>query len=159
MKARVYIETSVVSYYTARASRDIVVAGHQQATQELWGRFGIEYEPCVSAIVVKEAGGGDPERADERLRAIASFPALDVDEEAGGLAAKILAGGAIPQEYPEDALHVAVAAVNGLEILLTWNFTHLNNPFTRMMLRQVIENEGYHSPEICSPDELLESDR
>jgi hypothetical protein len=52
-----------------------------------------------------------------------------------------------------------VAAVNGVEVLITWNFAHLNNPFTRMMVRQTIENEGYSCPEICSPEELLEADQ
>jgi predicted nucleic acid-binding protein len=82
---------------------------------------------------------------------------LDIDEEARVLAETIIAGKAIPEEYPEDALHVAVAAVNGIQVLVTWNFTHLNNPFTRMMVRQVVQNAGYECPEICSPDELLES--
>jgi hypothetical protein len=52
-----------------------------------------------------------------------------------------------------------VAAVNGIEVVITWNFAHLNNPFTRKMVRQIIEGEGYGSPEICSPEELLEVDK
>jgi hypothetical protein len=63
------------------------------------------------------------------------------------------------QEYPEDALHIAVAAVNGIDVLVTWNFAHLNNPFTRMMVRHLVENAGYRCPELCSPDELLEAIR
>jgi hypothetical protein len=74
------------------------------------------------------------------------------------LAEKIIAGRGIPEEYPEDALHIAVAAVNGMEVVITWNFAHLNNPFTRMMVRQTVENAGYGCPEICSPEELLEVD-
>jgi len=73
------------------------------------------------------------------------------------LAAKIIDGHGIPDEHPEDALHVAVAAVNGMDVLVTWNFAHLNNPFTRMMVRQIVQNEGYQCPELCSPDELLEA--
>lgn len=90
--------------------------------------------------------------------AIESFPRLDVDDEARVLAEKIILRKAIPGEYPEDALHIAVAAVNGMEVILTWNFAHLNNPFTRRMVRQVVEGEGYECPEICSPEELLEVD-
>jgi len=84
---------------------------------------------------------------------------LDIDDECRTLAEKIIDGRGIPEEHPEDALHVTVAAVNGIEVIVTWNITHLNNPFTRMMLRQIVENEGYECPEICSPDELLEVDR
>jgi hypothetical protein len=109
--------------------------------------------------VFEEAGKGDPGQAHMRLAAIESFPMLDVDEEARFLAEKIILRKAVPAEYPEDALHIAIAAVNGAEVILTWNFAHLNNPFTRKLVRQVVEGEGYECPEICSPEELLEADK
>ena len=87
---------------------------------------------------------------------MSSFVVLAIDDEARSLAEKIISEKGIPEEYPEDALHIAVAAVNGIDVMVTWNFAHLNNPFTRMMIRQIIENAGYQSPEICSPEELLE---
>jgi hypothetical protein len=46
-----------------------------------------------------------------------------------------------------------------MEALITWNFAHMNNPFTRAMVRQTVEAEGYRCPEICSPEELLEIDQ
>jgi hypothetical protein len=84
---------------------------------------------------------------------------LEIDEEAGVLADRIITGRVIPAEYPEDALHIAVAAVNGTDGLVTWNFAHLNNPFTRRAVRGIVEHEGYFCPEICSPQELLEVDQ
>lgn len=157
MRQRVYVETSVVSYFTARPSRDLIIAGHQEATRELWPSLGADYDAYISALVYEEAGKGDPEQARRRLGAIGSFRMLAVDDEARILAAKIIEGGGIPEDYPEDALHVAVAAANGIDVIVTWNFAHLNNPFTRMIVRQIIENEGYKCPEICSPEELLEA--
>jgi predicted nucleic acid-binding protein len=159
MKKRVYIETTVVSYFTARPSRDLMIAGHQEATRELWPQLDNRYETYISALVYEEAGKGDREQAHTRLAAIKSFRMLDTDDEARVLAERIMAGKGIPQEHPEDALHIAVAAVNGMDALVTWNFAHLNNPFTRMMIRQIVENEGFPCPEICSPEELLEADR
>jgi hypothetical protein len=157
MTASVYIETSVVSYYIARPSRDLLVAAHQESTHTLWPRLLSDYSTYISALVYNEAAKGNPELAKQRLAAIAPFPMLDVDDTALHLADEILDGKAIPAQYPEDALHLAICAVNGVQILLTWNFAHLNNPFTRMMIRQIIGNAGYECPEICSPDELLES--
>jgi len=159
MKKRVYIETTVVSYFTARPSRDIMIAGHQEATRELWPELAAKYETYISAIVYEEARKGDPDQAGMRLTAIEPFPMLDIDDEARSLAERIVAGRGIPADYPEDALHVAVAAVNGIDVVITWNFAHLNNPFTRTMVRQIVEEEGYVCPEICSPDELLEVDK
>lgn len=159
MKKTIYVETTVVSYYTARPSRDLVIAGHQEATRDLWPELLSEFETYISVLVHNEAGRGDPEQAQKRLAAIAPFPMLDVDDKARDLAGQIIASKGISDEYPEDALHIALATVNGIEILVTWNFAHLNNPFTRMMVRQIVENAGYECSEICSPDELLEADR
>ena len=152
MKKRIHLETTVVSYLTAKPSRDIMVAGHQDATREVWPHLYSKYGSYISALVFEEAGKGDPSQAHMRLAAIESFPMLDVDEEARFLAEKIILRKAVPAEYPEDALHIAVAAVNGMEVILTWNFAHLNNPFTRKLVRQVVEGEGYECPEICSPE-------
>jgi len=80
---------------------------------------------------------------------------LATTPEAERLAQDILDGRGIPPEYPEDALHIAVAAVGGMEFIVTWNFAHLNNPFTKTMIRQAVENAGYECPEIVSPDAFL----
>jgi hypothetical protein len=82
---------------------------------------------------------------------------LDIDEDARMLAERVVAGKGVPEEYPEDALHIAVAAVNGIDVVVTWNFAHLSNPFTRRTVRQIVQDEGYVCPEICSPEELMES--
>lgn len=104
---------------------------------------------------VKEAGKGDPALARDRLNAIGSFPVLRITAEAEELARAILDGHGVPAEYPEDALHIAVAAEAGMDFLVTWNFAHINNPFTKMMIRQSVENAGYVCPEIVSPDAFL----
>jgi hypothetical protein len=155
----VYVETTIVSYFVARPSRDVVVAARQESTRELWPELVSNFDSCVSVLVREEVGRGDGELAALRLQAIEAFPVLDVDDAARTLASKIIGGHGIPEEYPEDALHIAVAAVNGIDVLITWNFAHLNNPFTRMMVRQLVENAGYRCPELCSPDELLEAVR
>jgi len=156
MKKRVYIETTVVSYLTAKPSRDIIIAGHQETTRTIWPDLISNYEAFISALVYEEARRGDADQAKLRLEAIKTFPMLDIDDDAKFLAEKILDGRGIPHDYPEDALHVAVAAVNGIEVVITWNFAHLNNPFTRKTIRRIVEGERYACPEICSPEELLE---
>jgi len=157
MKQKLYIETSVVSYLAARSSRDLIIAARQQATAELWPKLHSSgFTGYVSTLVHQEAQQGDPEQAQKRIGAISSLIVLDIDQEAQALAEKILAVGAIPAEYPDDALHMAVAAVNGIDVLITWNFAHLNNPIARIKIRQIVEDNGYQCPEVCSPEELLE---
>jgi hypothetical protein len=71
------------------------------------------------------------------------------------LAQSIIETKGVPKEYPEDALHIAIAAIGGMDFIATWNFSHINNPFTKMMIRQAVENAGYECPEIVSPDSFL----
>ena len=159
MKRTVYVETTVVSYLTARPSSDLQIAGHQKSTRELWPKLLSDYTTYVSALVYREAARGDQDQATKRQKAIRPFLTLATTDEAQALADSIVAGKGIPSEYPEDALHVALASVNGVEVIVTWNFAHLNNPFTRMKVRQLVEKAGYECPEICSPEELLETNR
>ncbi len=159
MKQRLYIETSVVSYLAARPSRDLLIAARQAATAELWSKLlSSALTGYVSPLVHQEAQRGDQEQARKRLDALSSLAVLDIDQEAQTLAERILSAKAIPAEYPDDALHMAVAAVNGMDVLITWNFAHLNNPIARMRIRQIVEDNGYQCPEVCSPEELLEMD-
>ena len=78
----VYLETSFISYLVARPSRDVIVAGHQQATQEWWANRRSEFECSISQVVVDEASLGDPAEVQKRLAIIAALPALDVTEGA-----------------------------------------------------------------------------
>ena len=157
MKQKVYIETSVVSYLAARPSRDLLIAARQEATVEFWSKLpSSSFAGYVSTLVHQEAQQGDPEQARARLDALSSFIVLDVDQEAQALAEQILFARVVPPEYPDDALHMAVAAVNGMDVLVTWNFAHLNNPIARTKIRQIVEDNGYRCPEVCSPEELLE---
>lgn len=158
MKPRIYLETTVVSYYVSRPSRDLVIAGHQEATRVFWESLDDQFEPYVSGLVLREAGKGDADQAHARLEALKGYPVLDIDDRAELLARILIDSKAIPKEYPEDALHVAVAAVNGMEIIATWNFAHLNNPFIRKSVRRAVESEGYVCPEIASPDEIIGGD-
>ena len=157
MKQKLYIETSVVSYLAARPSRDLLIAARQEATAEFWSKLHSSgFTGHVSTLVHQEARQGDPEQARKRTDAISSLVVLDIDQEAQALAEQILAAKAVPSEYPDDALHMAVAAVNGMDVLITWNFAHLNNPIARIKIRQIVEDNGYQCPEVCSPEELLE---
>ena len=157
MKRTVYVETSVISYLTGNPSRDVIVAGRQALTIEWWGTCRHRFDVFVSALVVSEAEDGDPTAAQKRLVAIEGVPALDVSDEAKVLARKMVTGGPIPKEYPEDALHIAVCALNGIDYLVTWNCTHLANATLRRQVERFLEKAGFVCPVICTPEELMEA--
>jgi predicted nucleic acid-binding protein len=156
MKPRVYIETSVISYLTSRPSRDLIVAANQQATQEWWGKRLGNVEVFISQMVVQEASSGDDEAVSKRLQIISGFPLLEITPKAVELAETLIAEKAIPQEAAEDALHIALATVNGMDYLLTWNFKHIANAVLRSKVEAVCRLQGYEPPIICAPFELME---
>jgi hypothetical protein len=154
---RVYIETTVVSYLTARPSRDVVIAGHQQITHEWWDTRRSDYELCVSQLVLDEAGAGDLQAAQERLAVLQPMLVLETTLEALDLAKKLLQAGALPAKAADDALHIAIAATKGVPFLLTWNCRHLANAAMRAMIEVACKAKGFEAPIICTPEELLEA--
>lgn len=157
MTDRVYIETTIVSYLTARPSRDVVIAGHQQVTQEWWDTRRSDYELCVSQLVLDEAGAGDPQAAQERLAVLQPMLVLETTPEALELAKELLQTGALPGKAAGDALHIAIAATKGVPYLLTWNCRHLANAVMRPMIEAACIAKGFKAPIICTPEELLEA--
>jgi len=153
---QVYIETSVVSYYTSKTSRDIVIAGHQVSTKDFWNRLITnELIPVISALVIKEASQGEIEIAKKRRDAIQGFHVLDISKKAEELSNLLIEKHGIPGEFPEDALHIAIATVEDIDFIATWNFKHINNPFTKNRIEEIIEEGGYDCPVLASPEELL----
>lgn len=156
MVSSVYIESSVISYLTARPSRDVVTVARQAITEEWWQERLDSFEVFISALVEEEISSGNADAAKRRLEAVADFPSLDITREAQSLAEHLLAARAIPATCPEDALHIGIAAANGIEFLLTWNFKHINNAQTKAIIANSLEQQGFICPVLCSPEELGE---
>jgi desulfoferrodoxin (superoxide reductase-like protein) len=97
---------------------------------------------------------GDPIAAEGRLEAVKRIPVLEITGEAEDLAAALVKVGPIPESHPEDALHIALAIINGMDFLMTWNFHHINNAKMKKGIARVAEENGYECPVICSPEEL-----
>ena len=155
MKLKVYIETSVISYLTARPSRDLVTAAHQQLTSDWWEYRRADFDFYVSQLVVREASAGDEDAAKRRLDVIEQIPLLELNEEALTLARSLVEDGPLPAKASEDALHIAVATVHGIDFLLTWNCKHIANAEMRNLIIEVCRSHGYEPPITCTPEELL----
>ena len=154
MKRKVYIETSVISYLTARPSKTILGAAHQQLTQSWWERR-FEYDLLVSQLVWQECAAGDPDAARRRMAALEELDVLAVTEEMIGLAEVLIAQRLIPAKAIEDALHIAIATLHHVDFLLTWNCRHIANPVIQEGIAEYLEQRGLFLPIICTPEELL----
>jgi hypothetical protein len=155
MKPRAYLETTIPSYLTAWPSRDLVRAAHQQITRDWWDKQRMEFELYISQVVLRECQAGDASAAAERLKVLQDLPLLEQTEEATRLAQALVEQVPLPERAAVDALHVAIAAVHGMDYLLTWNCTHIANARLRDPIESVCRGTGYEPPAICTPDELL----
>ena len=158
MNKSVCSESSVISYLTARPSRDLVIAAYQAVTAEWWDDYRLRYDVYVSPLVVQEISAGDSSAAEERLRVVVDIPSVAIAAEAESLASALLASNAVPANSARDALHIAIAATQGIDYVITWNFKHINNASTRTMVVNVVSNSGLVCRVLCSPEELMGED-
>lgn len=153
----VYIESSVISYYTARRSRDIIIAAHQEITLEWWEKALPSFEPFVSQIVYDEVSRGDPKSAQKRLEAIQKINVLEITPDAAELAKLYYRALNIPEKAINDAFHLALAVYHGMDYMVTWNCTHIAAGRVISIVQNINDECGYQTPIICTPEELMEA--
>ena len=155
MKPKVYLETSIISYLTARPSRDVVVSANQILAREWWENNRREFDLFISEIVIDEAGKGDAEMAEKRLELIENLPLLDFDDRVKTLAEEILKQQILPEKAAYDVFHISIAAIHEVDFLLTLNCKHIANAFILRRIEKVCRQFGLEPPSVCTPQELL----
>ncbi|MCL2701849.1 MAG: type II toxin-antitoxin system VapC family toxin [Phycisphaerae bacterium] len=157
MKKRVYIETSVISYLTARPSRDLILAARQAVTEQWWREHRSRYDVFVSRLVDSEIEQGDTEAKLRRRGTAAMLTRLEVIAESDELVARLLRSHALPAVAQDDAAHVALATVHKMDILLTWNCKHIANVIMMPKILATIREANYEPPLITTPANLWDS--
>ena len=158
MKQKVYIETTIPSYLAGRPSRDLVIAGNQELTREWWDGRRENFDLYVSQFVLDEANDGDADAARRRLDVLDGLAELEINDEAVRLAEKLVSEGIVPSKAATDAAHIAIAAVNEMDYLLTWNCRHIANAEIMKRIYSLCEGAGYSCPVLCTPAELMGGD-
>ena len=130
MKPTVYIETTVISYLTAKPSRDLIIAAHQQITHDWWDMALPHFDVFVSPIVLEEISRGDAQAAKLRLETVLSFSVLEVLLKVRNLAESYFAAIEIPEKARADSYHLALAAWHGMDFMVSWNCTSNSSAFT-----------------------------
>jgi predicted nucleic acid-binding protein len=155
MVPTIYLETSIISYLAAQPSRDLITAARQQLTHEWWDRRRNAFQLFVSELVLVETSRGDVEAAARRLAWVDGIEVVDISPLAEDIADQILRHARLPQQARADALHIAIAAAQGLDYLMTWNATHIANALIRPRVERVCRSLGFEPPVLCTPDELM----
>lgn len=154
MKPRVYVETSVISYLTARPSREAVNTARQIQARALW-QAQDRLSLLVSPIVIDEISRGHASQISLRQAAVAGLPVLALTDEASYLAQLLIERKALPKKAFADAAHIAVATSHKVRVLASFNFRHLASVFARARIEHTLRQLGYEPPLIATPDEIL----
>ena len=157
-RLKVYLETSFVSYLTGGATSDIAVATNQAWTRQWWDTERANCDLFISNYTFEEAARGNEDSVSRRMSILNGLPFVDVAiDRVTALAESLLAGHAIPVAETTDALHIAAAAVAGMDIVLTWNCKHLANPRTLPVTRDIVTKAGYICPAVMTPRTYIEN--
>lgn len=149
-KMRVYLDTSVISALFDERNPE-----RKSLTEAFFKEIG-NFEPFISEITVAEGDRTtDPELKNKMRGAIKQFSVFPLTNEVEWLANQYIRYGAVPEGYPEDSYHIAVAGINEVDYLLSWNFKHIVRRKTRDIVRMVNTLNNLRQIEIMTPAELL----
>ncbi len=156
MVTTVYIESTIISYLAAKPSRDLIVAAHQQITNEWWDTIKQQVECYISPFVIQEISAGDQEVAKRSLDLIEDLSILEVNKEIQNLAQKYFAALDIPEKSRLDAFHLALSVWHEIDYLLSLNCKHIVSGRIKKMLDNVNVELDLKIPVLCTPEELME---
>lgn len=149
MKQTIYLDTSVPSAYYDERNPE-----RQKVTRDFWNKLP-EYSVFISSLVLTEIEKlKDDKRKKNLLQLLEGTEELAVNDECNRLADEYVSHGIIPDKYRDDALHIAVAVVNSMDYLVSWNFEHIVKVKTRRMVGLIDSEKGYKPIEIIAPPEL-----
>ena len=157
MKPRVYVETTVPSFYHEIRDEAEMVA-RRDWTRQWWARATADCELVTSVPVVDELERGDFPNREECLRLLAPLPLLAVEPAVLEIVQTYIARRVMPRNPVGDALHLALASHHRCDFLATWNCKHLANANKFAHIRRVNTLLGLFVPSLVTPLELLEVD-
>lgn len=151
----IYIETSIVSFLTARNSSNVLSSSHQWLTQKWWNEYRLDYELVTSQFVLDEASQGDQDQVEQRVSILRELPLLEITLEVLDVADTLLASKILPAKARLDALHISIATVHDIEYLLTWNCKHIANASILPLLYRKLIELGLSPPLVCTVEEMM----
>ncbi|HEX6985585.1 MAG TPA: type II toxin-antitoxin system VapC family toxin [Planctomycetaceae bacterium] len=154
-KPTVYVETTIPSYLTSDPSRDLIVAANQQITHSWWKTARDRFELVVSEFVLEEISAGNPAIAARRIALVAALPVLretaDVRELQAIYRRRLGLSGRVQRDLP----HLAYAVAYNVDLIVSWNCSHIANGLLVRRLAKVNAELGRPTPLVATPQLLL----
>ena len=156
---KIYLETTIFSFFHETRNYG-EYPKYTEQVHEIFKRIKAgAYIPFTSSFTLREIAMDPDRKKQERMTALVPeyrIMVLDESEEANWLAEQYVKEGAISPNYVTDALHIAAAVVNGLDFIVSLNFTHIVRTWTIELVRRVNKRDGYLGIGIYKPSEVLE---
>jgi predicted nucleic acid-binding protein len=152
---KIYFDTSIFNFAIA----DDVPQEREITLRLLDEVKSGKYEVFISEVVIGEINRA-PQTKAVRLRDCINKinpEELALDDSAQALAEEYIEKGVIPSKYEDDAFHIAIASVNNLDVIVSWNFTHIVKLKTRREVAVINTLMGYKPIDICSPQEVIDN--
>jgi len=147
---KIYLDTSVISALFDERNPE-----RMSSTSAFFRDIG-NFELCISEVVVMEIARTPDLKLQNKMREISSkIPIISLTDDVEWLEGEYIHYGAVPDDYQEDAYHIAIAVINQMDYLLSWNFKHIVRVKTRDIVRMVNTIHGFRHVEIVTPAELL----
>ena len=156
MKETIYLETTIISYYTSRPSNDIMVLAKQRITELWWKNNLNKFDVYISEAVFEEICEGDSDAALKRITVVNTIPSLEITDDVLNVYKIYLKRLQIPDKALRDAIHIAIASVHSIDYLVTWNCKHIANGEIIKKLMSINNELGLSIPVIVTPEELME---
>lgn len=156
MKETIYLETTIISYYTSRPSNDIMVLAKQRITEQWWKNNLNKFDVYISEAVFEEISEGDPDAALKRLNVVNTIPSLEITDDVKNVYKIYMKRLQIPDKALRDAIHIAIASVHSIDYLVTWNCKHIANGEIIKKLISINIELGLSIPVIVTLEELME---
>ena len=156
-KLKIYLETTILNFYYADDAPDKradTIRLFQEIMQE-------KYEAYTSYAVIDEINEASEQLRQKLLSLIVEYKIPVLNEEGSDvdkLADLYVFEGVIPLKYRDDAVHIAMATITGMDIILSWNFKHIVKRKTILMVNLINTREGFKNIDVYSPSEVVEND-
>lgn len=155
-KLKLYIDTSVWNFFYADDAPE-----KREITKKLFEEIKSgKYEIYISELVIAEINRADIEKQNKLKNLIEEYQAFELKNTADmeELSEKYIAAEMVPVKYKADVIHIAFAAANDLDVVVSWNLRHIVKLKTRLEVNGINKIEGYKEIEICTPEEVIEND-
>lgn len=152
MRLKFYLDTSVIGAICDPGPEDRLIA----TWRLLNGVKTSLWEGYISTLVLEEIDRAPVSVKDQIVDALTDLPLTVLEEtpESLELAQKYVAAGVVPRTYEDDARHIAVATVNDIRIIVSWNFRHIVNIRSKQRVNSVNLQEGFPLIDLISPWEV-----